>query len=90
VLKGYTRQQFEELWQRYLAAQGVYEPLQRYNTDEINISCTFQTATRKTDVADQKREKPAINGHCSGIAVSEGGVVMTTASGVIIAASPET
>ena len=73
VLKGYTRQQFEELWQRYLAAQGAYEPLQRYHTDEIDTSCTFQTATRKTDVADQKCEKPAINGYCSGVAVSEGG-----------------
>jgi hypothetical protein len=25
VAKGYHRHQFEELWQRYLAAQGVYE-----------------------------------------------------------------
>jgi hypothetical protein len=38
----YTRQQFEELWQRYLSAQGVYEPLQRYNTDEIDTLALFK------------------------------------------------
>jgi hypothetical protein len=79
VLKGYTRQQFEELWQRYLSAHGVYEPLQRYNTDEIDTLCTFPTATRKTDVADQKFEKPVTNGHCSGVAVQSAILAATRA-----------
>jgi hypothetical protein len=73
VLKGYSRQHFEEPWQRYLAAQGVYEPLQRYSTDGIDACGSFQTATEKVSVADQKCEKPPTNGHCSGVAVSEEG-----------------
>jgi len=47
------------------------ETLQRYNADETATSYTFQTATEKSEVAFQKCEKPASNGHCSSVAVSE-------------------
>ena len=73
VLKGYHRHQFEALWERYLVAQGPTEPLQRYNTDEIGTSYSFQTATERADVADEKYQGPSTNGHCSGVALSEGG-----------------
>ena len=58
-----------DAWRRYLAPSGVSEPLQRNNADEIGTSSALQTATAQADVAVQKREKPAINGHCSGVAV---------------------
>lgn len=74
VAKGYLRHQFEGLWKRYLPGQRVHEPLHRYNADEIGTSCTFQTATAKTDVAVQKCEKPSSIGDCSGVAGREGGV----------------
>jgi Protein of unknown function (DUF3631) len=62
--KGYHRHQFEELWQRYLAAQGVPERSQGNNADEMGTSCTFQKVTEKADVTFQKCEKPPSNGHC--------------------------
>jgi hypothetical protein len=70
VLKGYHRRQFEALWERYLAAQGPTEPLQRYNPDEMGTSCSFEAATEITDVADEKSQNASINGDCSGVAVA--------------------
>ena len=72
VLKGYYRHQFRALWERYLTIQGPTEPLQRYNTDEISSSDSFQTATKKADVADEKSWKGPTNGNCSGVAVAKG------------------
>jgi len=71
VRRGYYRHRFEEAWQRYLAQDPPSETLQRYNADETATSYTFQTATEKSEVAFQKCEKPASNGHCSSVAVSE-------------------
>jgi putative DNA primase/helicase len=62
--KGYHRHQFEELWERYLAAQGVYERSQGNNADEMDTSCAFQKVTEKADVTFQKCEKPPSNGLC--------------------------
>lgn len=62
--KGYHRHQFEELWQRYLAAQGVYERSQGNNADEIDTSSAFQKVTEEANVTFQKCEKPPSNGHC--------------------------
>jgi hypothetical protein len=73
VKRGYHRHQFADAWLRYLE-DGAPEPLQRYNTDETGISCTIQSATAEGSVAVQKCEKPAPNGHCSVVAVSEGGL----------------
>jgi Protein of unknown function (DUF3631) len=73
VPKGYYRRQFEEAWQRYLDPEGVPEPQQRYNPDEMGTSCTFQNATAETHVALQKCEKPAPNGHCSVVTFPKGG-----------------
>lgn len=72
VPKGYYRRQFEEAWQRYLDPEGVPEPQQRYNPDEMGTSCTFQNATAETHVALQKCEKPAPNGHCSVVTFPKG------------------
>lgn len=70
IVKGYYRHQFEALWDRYPAAEGVYEPLQRYNTDGIGISNSIQNATVQAGVADEKSQKAPTNGHCSGVAVA--------------------
>jgi putative DNA primase/helicase len=80
VRRGYHRHRFEEAWQRYLAQDPPSETLQRYNADETGTSSTFQTATEKSDVAFQKCEKPASNGHCSGVAVSERDLEVAQAS----------
>jgi putative DNA primase/helicase len=62
--KGYHRHQFEELWQRYLAGQEVYERSQGNKADEMDASCTFQKVTEKSDVTFQRSEKPPSNGDC--------------------------
>jgi putative DNA primase/helicase len=74
VRRGYYRHRFEEAWQRYLAQDPPSETLQRYNPDETGTCSTNQTATAKTNVALQKCEKPASNGNCSSVAVSEPGL----------------
>jgi putative DNA primase/helicase len=71
--KGYRRAQFEEAWERYLAAEGATEPLNRYNADEMGTSHAFRTATSESEVADQKCEKPLRPNDCSGVAVQKGG-----------------
>jgi hypothetical protein len=72
VPKGYLRQQFEGAWQRYLTPLGVPEALQCYKPTAAGTSEPFPNATPKTDVADEKCEKPPSNGHCSGVAVQNG------------------
>lgn len=78
VPKGYQRHRFGEAWARYLGQVSIhppthtpYEPLQRYNADEMGTSCTFQSATETPNVAVQKCEKPPSNGHCSTVAVQK-------------------
>ena len=73
--KGYYRHQFAEAWDRYRAegAEGVTEPPHRHNATAAGTSGTSQTATPDPDVADQKSEKPASDGHCGGVAVQKGG-----------------
>lgn len=66
--KGYLREQFYEVWQRYLAPEGVNEPLHRYNATAAGTSAHFPSATPEPDVAFQKCEKPPSDGHCSGVA----------------------
>jgi Protein of unknown function (DUF3631) len=69
VPKGYLLHRFEETWERYLAPQGVNEPLHRYNPTTAGPSFTFQNATPESDVAVQNCEKSLGDGHCSGVAV---------------------
>jgi putative DNA primase/helicase len=71
--KGYYRHQFDEVWRRYLAPEGVNEPQHRNIPDEMGTTCTFQSATAEADVADQKYEKAPSNGHCCGVAVPKVG-----------------
>jgi Protein of unknown function (DUF3631) len=73
TLRGYYRNQFKELWQRYLPAQGVPEVQPCNNADEMGTSCTIQSATPESDVAFQKCEKVACNEHCCTVALPEGG-----------------
>jgi Protein of unknown function (DUF3631) len=70
--KGYYRHQFEELWQRYLAAEGVNETQHRNNATAAGTSTTFQNATPEPDVAFQKCEKPLGPSDCCGVAVGKG------------------
>jgi hypothetical protein len=49
-------------------ARGGSEQLQRYNADGTGTSALFQTATRETDVADGKCEKPLWPSDCSDVA----------------------
>src|SRR5262249_22959938 len=75
VPKGYLLEWFKEAFARYLPpdpSAGGSEPLQRHNADEMGTSSGFQTATSEDDVADGKREKPANDGPCGGVAVEKG------------------
>ena len=74
VPKGYQRHQFKDAWERYLAAAGAFEPLQRYNASAAGTSGSFQTATQDSDVAVAKCEKPNNDGPCSGVAVAKEGL----------------
>ena len=71
--KGYYRSQFDELWQRYLVAEGINETQQRNSPDGMGISSAFLSATLETDVAVQEFGKPTGNGHCCGVAVHKRG-----------------
>jgi Protein of unknown function (DUF3631) len=71
--KGYHRHQFEGLWERYLASDGIYEPQHRNKANEVGTSGGFQRATHECDVAVQKYEKPPSNRLCFGVAVQKGG-----------------
>jgi Protein of unknown function (DUF3631) len=71
VPKGYYLVQFEDAFRRYLKQEGGFKPLHRYNADEMDASCTFQTATPEAYVAAGKCEKPNNDGHCSGVAVAK-------------------
>jgi Protein of unknown function (DUF3631) len=73
VPKGYILERFKEAFARYLGVEGAFEPPQPYKADEMGTNDLFQTATAKTDVADEKCEKSANDGPCSGIAVGKGG-----------------
>jgi hypothetical protein len=73
VPKGYRRIQFIELWERYLAAEGVAEPLHRYKPTATGTSSAFQSATPEPDVAFGKCEKPLGPNDCSGVAAGKGG-----------------
>jgi putative DNA primase/helicase len=79
--KGYYRHQFEEAWQRYLAAQGVYETQQRNNPTAAATSATFQSATLTPNVAVQKCEKSLHASDCCGVAVQKGGNGMDVMNG---------
>jgi len=67
--KGYYRSQFDGLWQRYLAAEGVNKTQQRNNLGGVDTSGTSQNATPEAAVAAQNREEIGWNGHCCGVAV---------------------
>jgi Protein of unknown function (DUF3631) len=73
VPKGYILKQFEEAFARYLPSEWASEPLHRYKADETGTSEHFQTATKESDVADWKCEKPNNDGHCSVVADGKGG-----------------
>jgi hypothetical protein len=71
--KGYYRNQFEEPWRRYQAADGVNEPPQRHNPTAAGTSGTFQSATTGIDVAVQNCEKPLQRSDCGVVAVQKRG-----------------
>jgi hypothetical protein len=68
VFKGYHLHGFQEAFSRYLDPLGAFQPLQRYNADEMGTSDTFPTATAYPNVADENYRKPNNDGHCSGAA----------------------
>jgi putative DNA primase/helicase len=73
VLKGYVFTHFDEAFDRYLSQDGGFNPLHRYNVDEMGTSTCFPSATPDPDVAVRKCEKSNNDGHCSGVAVAKGG-----------------
>lgn len=73
IAKGYYLHWFDEAFERYLAPQGVSEPLRRYTADGSGTSSTFRNATDLSDVAFRKCDKPASPNDCSGVAVQKGG-----------------
>jgi hypothetical protein len=86
--KGYLLERFAEAFSRFLEPEGVNEPLNRYNADEIRTSSAFRTAQPESGVADQKCEKPASNGRCSGLAVQNGDKGSATSDEAAAAAFP--
>ena len=70
--KGYYRHQFAEVWQRYLALDGVNDPQHRNNATAAGTSTAFQNATPDPDVAFQKCEKPLHPSDCCGVADQKG------------------
>jgi hypothetical protein len=79
--KGYYRHQFEGLWERYLGAEGVFEPPHRHNATAAGTSATFSTATPEPDVAVGKCEKPLAHNGCGVVAVQKGGNGLAAANG---------
>jgi len=75
--KGYYRFQFEEPWQRYLAA----EAQQRNDPQGIGISCILQSATFDAGAADRQGGKLAGKGSCCGGAVRKGSQSLESADG---------
>jgi putative DNA primase/helicase len=71
--KGYHRHQFEEAWDRYLAAQGVSQPSQRHNASAAGTSATSQPSQPDPDVTDGKCEKPLGRNDCDGVTDGNGG-----------------
>jgi len=79
--KGYCRHQFEEAWQRYLVAEGVYETQHRNKAAEMGTSGDVQNATEGNGVAIQKYEKPNNDGLCCGVAFRAGVMALMEAMG---------
>jgi hypothetical protein len=79
--KGYYHHQFDGLWQRYLAAEGVFEPSHRHNASAAGTSGTFQTVTPEAGVTVQKCEKPLQPSNCDGVTVQKGGNDLAGANG---------
>jgi hypothetical protein len=71
--KGYYRHQFDEAFQRYLAAEGVYDSQQRNKPTAAGTSATFQNATEETVLRPENSEKPNDDGPCCGVASQNGG-----------------
>ena len=88
VPKGYYRNQFEELWDRYLASEGAPETLQRYKPTTAGTSTTFQNATADPDVAFQKCEKPLGPSDCSVVADLKGDNRPAEVNGAAVAPFP--
>ena len=70
--KGYYRHQFEGLWDRYLAPEGVSETSQRHNPTAAGTSATFQGVTPEFDVTDEKYEKPLRPNDCDVVTFQKG------------------
>jgi putative DNA primase/helicase len=71
--KGYYRHAFGDAFKRYLSPEEGFETPQRHNADGTGTSGTFRNATPKTDVADQKCEKPLRHNGSGVVAVQTGG-----------------
>jgi putative DNA primase/helicase len=72
VAKGYYRHHFEEAFQRYLAALGVYETLQRNKPTATGTSAPFQNVTSEAGVTFRKHEKPLRPSDCYGVTFQKG------------------
>jgi hypothetical protein len=73
--KGYYLHQFAEAFERYLEGPGG-ELNRNTVTSSVNTGITepFQSVTEKTNVTDQKCEKPNNDGLCYGVTVQTGGI----------------
>jgi hypothetical protein len=72
-LKGYYRHQFEEVWERYLAPEGVNETEPRNQPTAAGTSTPFQNVTTESEVTFQKCEKPLPPSDCYGVTAQKGG-----------------
>jgi hypothetical protein len=70
---GYARDQFEEMFRRYLAAVGDSDSDTRTQRDEMGISHTFDSDTSKSGCPSRTAQKPNKNGHLSECPSRKGG-----------------
>jgi putative DNA primase/helicase len=70
--RGYKLAEFEDAFERYLSPNGLSEPLDRYECDEIRTSDDFQTVREDSSLTVEKCEKPNNDGLPNTLTVQKG------------------
>ena len=70
--RGYKLAQFKDAFERYLASEGTFKPLDRYGCDEIRTSDGFQTVREDSSLTVEKCEKSNNDGLPNTLTVEKG------------------
>jgi hypothetical protein len=70
--RGYKLAQFKDAFERYLAPEGGFKPLDRYECDEIRTSDGFQTVREVSSLTVEKCEKSNNHGLPNTLTVEKG------------------